>query len=228
MKNCWMAVLLVLLGTAVYGQKTTFSSAQDSDPAAKALLDKVRQKYTAYKSLTAEFTVDMEFPDTPKETQKGKMHKEGAKYRVSVSGQEVICDGSTIWMIFPQNKEVQISNIPDEDEMGDNILTPDALLSFYDKGQFAYTITNEYKDATGRQIQEIEFKPLDKNADYSKLRMAVVKSTAEVVSVKAFGKDGSKYTLTMTKLLPDRTFETGFFVFNKAQYPGYYIEDLRD
>lgn len=228
MKNCWIAVLLVLLGTAAYAQKNTFSSSQDSDPVAKALLDKVRQKYTSYQSLTAEFAVDMEFPDTPKESQKGKLHKEGDKYRVTIAGQEVICDGSTIWMIFPQNKEVQISDVPDEEEMGDLILTPDALLSFYDKGQFAYTVSNEYKDANGRLIQEIEFKPLDKNADYSKLRMAVVKSTAEILSVKAFGKDGSKYTLTLSKFLADRTFEPGFFVFNKTQYPGYHIEDLRD
>lgn len=205
------------------GQLTT---AQESDPQAKAILDKLRKKYQSYQSLEQAFTLEIELPEQKKEVQQGKMAKQGKKYRVDLASQSIICDGAALWLVLHQNKEVQINNLPDPAQ-DETILSPEALFSFYEKGKFVYFLVNETTVA-GKVAQEIEFKPLDKNSEYSKFRLTVEKATLNVLSMKAFGKDGSRYTLNLGALTPNKAFAAQHFSFDKAKYPGYRVEDLRD
>ncbi len=205
------------------GQLTT---AQESDPQAKAILDKLRKKYQGYQSLEQTFTLEIELPEQKKEVQQGKMAKQGKKYRVDLASQSIICDGTALWLVLHQNKEVQINNLPDASE-DETILSPEALFNFYEKGKFVYFLVNETTVA-GKVVQEIEFKPLDKNSEYSKFRLTVDKAALNVLSMKAFGKDGSRYTLNLGALTANKAFAAQHFNFDKAKYPGYRVEDLRD
>lgn len=228
MKHTISLLITLFLGISLFAQapKTKdYTKASDSDAKAKAILDKVRKKYEGYNSMEMAFSLDMEFPEQPKQTQKGKVARQGKKYRVEMPAQSLISDGSAIWVIMPGNKEVQINPMPDPSET-DNMLSPETLFSFYTKGKFAYVLVNEYAQG-GKVLQQIEFKPLDKNFDYSKLRMEVDKKTNEVSSVKAFGKDGSRFTLTVSEVIPNKAFADNYFIFDKAKYPGYHVEDLR-
>lgn len=227
MKKSLLLFLLFALVMPTFAQKGSLTTKEESDPKAKAVLEKIRKRFQSYQSLAADFTLDITFPDQPTESQKGSLAQQGSKYRVSVAGQDIISDGKAIWMILKQNKEVQIMDMPEDDEMGGSILSPESLLTFYDKGEFVYYITNEYKEGA-LTIQQIEFKPLDRNADYTKLRMNVNKATTDVISVEAFGRDGSRYKLAIDKLTPNKAFPAGHFSFDKAKYPGFYIEDLRE
>ena len=127
---------------------------------------------------------------------------------------------------MPQNKEVQINLLPDAEE-DDVILSPQSFFRIHEKGNLAYILSNEY-NANGKILQEIEFKPLDKFSDYSKLRLTVNKSTAEFIELKGFSKDGTRYTLAPIRFTPNKVFAESTFTFNKAAYPGYHIEDLRN
>lgn len=227
MKKLLVVLMLSTLVAGSFAQTGNLATAEESDPRAKAILEEIRKRFLSYKSLGADFTLDITLADEPTETQKGSLAQQGKKYRVEMGSQSVISDGATLWMILSYNKEVQISDMPEEGEMDGAILSPDAMLNFYDKGDFAYYITNEYKDGS-RIVQQIEFKPLDRNADYSKLRMNVNKATKDIISVEAFAKDGSRYKLTIDKLYPNKAFAAGHFTFDKAKYPGYHVEDLRE
>lgn len=226
MRKIFFFLLISSFSFSAFAQTTQdFNSATDSDPKAKALLDKVRKKYEGYKSLEANFTLEMQFPEQPKETQNGKVSRQGEKYRMELPTYEAICDGKTVWLIMNNNKEVQINNMPDLDE-SESILSPESLFDFYNKGQFVYLLVNEY-GKNGKVYSEIEFKPLDRNFDYTKIRMTVNKTTAEVIDVKTFGRDGSRFTLTINQFTPNKAFATNYFAFNKASYPNYHVEDLR-
>ncbi|MBV6655062.1 MAG: outer membrane lipoprotein carrier protein LolA [Mameliella sp.] len=227
MKKLLFIGLLSTLTIPVFAQNNTVTSAEDSDPRAKAILDEIRNRFTSYASLGADFTLDITFPEEPTESQKGKIAKQGDQFRMSMASQTVISDGKTLWMIFDHNKEVQVNDMPDEAEMGGMVLSPESLLNFYDHGDFAYFLTGEAKEA-GKVVQQIEFKPLDRNAEYSKLRMNVSKATKDVVSIMVFGRDGSRYKLRLDSIVPNKRFSAEHFTFNKADYPGYYIEDLRE
>jgi outer membrane lipoprotein-sorting protein len=42
--------------------------------------------------------------------------RSGDKYRFKIANQAFISDGATLWIILGNNKEVQISEVPEEDE----------------------------------------------------------------------------------------------------------------
>lgn len=221
----FFAVILTL-PAQTRAQKDQYTKASDSDPAAKAILTKLRQKYEGYKTMQAEFALEIELSEQPKEVQKGTLARQGDKYRLEIPGmQTIISDGKSLYLILHGNKEVQINNVPEEDE-DNSILSPQALFRLYESDQFAYVLANEIAQ-NGTVVQQIEFKPLDPYADYSKLRMEVDKKKNEVIRVLAFGKDGSRYTFQLTKVVPNPAFPADLFAFNKAKYPGYHVEDLR-
>lgn len=227
MKKILALFAFALISLSLYAQPGSLTSPEESDPKAKAVLEQIRQRFLSYGSLGADFTLDITFPEDPTETQKGSIAQQGDKYRVELGTQSVISDGEALWLIMHFNKEVQINNVPEDDETGGSILSPESLLTFYDKGDFIYYLTNEYKSG-GRVIQQIEFKPVDRSADYSKLRMNVYKDSKNVASVEAFARDGSRYKITINKLTPNKSFPTSHFKFNKSDYPDYYVEDLRE
>ncbi len=212
-----------LLGLSLQAQD--FTKASDSDPEAKAILKQLKAKYDAYKSLEAQITLEIEIPEQPKEVQKGTIARSGDKYRFKIANQAFISDGQTLWIILGNNKEVQISEVPEEDEET-AMITPQTLFSFYEGDDFIYYLTNEMMQ-DGKLVQQIEFKPTDEYADYSKLRMTIDKKKKEIIRVKAFGKDGTRYTFSLNGMNPNKTFAAGYFAFNKAEYPGYTIVDLR-
>lgn len=226
MKYLSFVFALCLLGiTASAQQANDYSKASDSDPAAKAILDKLKAKYNGYKALEADFTMLMELADQPKETTKGKIARQGTQYRFEMGTQMALCDNSALWYIMHNNKMVQINDIPDEDDT--SLLSPQSIFTFYDTGKFAYQLVQEV-DRGGKVIQEIEFKPLDEYADYSKLRLSVDKKLNQIESVKAFAKDGSRFTFQIDKLRPNISFSATHFTFVKSEFPGYDVEDLRE
>ena len=49
----------------------------------------------------------------------------------------------------------------------------------------------------------------------------------ELRNIKAFSRDGSRYTLLIEKLTPNKTFGAETFKFDATKYPGVEMEDLR-
>lgn len=223
----WFSTLMLaaLITTIALAQDSNYTSPDDSDPEAKVILDKIRKKYDAYQSMEVDFRLDIAFPEQAVETQKGKLARQDKKYRMNLGSYGAISDGSSVWIIMHKNKEVQINDMPEPGE-DQSILSPEAMLNFYDQGEYVYFLTAEMKEK-GRLIQQIEFKPLDRYSDYSKLRLTVDKNKTEVVRIKVFVKDGSQYTLWLDKLTPNKSFASNEFSFDKSKYEGYHIEDLR-
>ena len=223
-KNMLLGGLALLLSLSVYSQD--YTKAEDSDPEARRILNQVRQKYEAYTSIEANFALDIEFPEQPKETQSGTLARSGDKYRVNFGGQEVLSDGNALYLIMHGNESVQINNLPEPGE-DTGLPSTQALFKFYDNGQFTYSLIDTQTE--GRQVVHIiEFKPTDRSSEYAKLRMIVARDSKEIVRVKAFAKDGSRYTFRINNLDSNKRFASDYFTFNKAKYPGYYIEDLRE
>ncbi len=192
---------------------------EQSDPEAKKIVAQLRDKYKAVKSTQVDYTLTIENGEN-KEVQKGKIFQKDRKFRVANNSNEMVCDGKTIWMYMKKQNEVQITDFDPNDE---DLLSPNKILNFdqVDKN-FLYAITNE--DATSVSI---EFKPTNKNSEYSKMRVKVNKAKNEVEQIKVFTKDGTRYTLDIHKMQA-ASIDDSQFIFNKAQYPGVRETDLRD
>lgn len=197
---------------------------EKSDPEAKKILDKVKNKYNAYKSMEAAFTLTIQVPETPKEVQKGTIAQAGKQFRLDMTDQLIVSNATTTWVYLKKNKEIQIN---DADAGEDNaFLTPQQLLGRYEKGDFLYAITDRGVEG-GKSLVFIEFKPVDRRSEYSKLRIAIDEKALTVESIKAFAKDGSNYTFAIASFTPNKTFPNGYFSLDPKQYPGVRVEDLR-
>jgi outer membrane lipoprotein-sorting protein len=201
----------------------TPKATENPDPKAKSLLDRVRSQYNTYKSMEASFTLTIELADQKPEVQKGTIAQQGDKYRLELSDKTIICDGATVWFHNKRNKEVQI-NTASAGSTG--FLSPRELMRIHERKDFVYAISSEGVD-NGRPCFFVEFKPTSRNSEYSKLRLSVDKRNNEIIAVKAFGKDGSRYTMLIDELIPNKNYPVNTFSFDKSKHPGVKIEDLR-
>jgi outer membrane lipoprotein-sorting protein len=167
----------------------------------------------------------MEIPDQPKQIQKGQFIRKGVKYKLVLNQQTVLCDGKSLWVILNKEKEIQISDMPAASENGD-ILSPEALFNIYKRKDLSYSVLKEYVDK-GRTLQQIGFKPVDQMADYSKLELVLDKTSGEIISFKAFAKDGARYFFRFGIPKINQAIPDSFFQFKKSDFPTYYMEDLR-
>ena len=225
MKNI-LTLFIVLIAFFSGNAQTTQLSKEKSDPAAKAILEKLRTKYEAYKAVEADFVLTIEIPETDKEIQKGKLVQKGEQYRLSLDNQSIYCDGTTLWLYQKNINEVQVNNVDDFEEEEEDFLSPKDLLRIYEKENFIYALTNQAYE-NGIAIQQIEFKPLDSDSEYAKMRLTINKKNNQIVRIKAFSKDGARYTMELTRFKPNMTYKSAEFVFKKEDFPGVYIEDLR-
>ncbi len=190
-----------------------------SDPDAKKILDAVSAKFKGYKSVQSKFTLKIEnSAGKSLGTKTGTVSMKGTKYRISVTGQEIFCDGSNVWTLDKAAKEVTISKL----DGSNNTITPQKLFTnFYDK-DFLYKLNSEAKG-----VQEIELTPIDKSKPFFKVLVYVNKASQTITSTKVFEKAGNKYTYSVsgmntTGAVPDAT-----FVFDQSKYPGVEVVDLR-
>ncbi len=226
MQKFMIAILLTVVSTAIFAQKKPVATKSEvSDAEAKAVLEKMRKKYEAYGTLEADFSLEIEVPQQPSQTQKGTLTQQAEKYRLKFNDRTMVSDGKSVWLHIPKNKQVQINDV-DEDGGDGGISSPQDLLKAYAWKDYVYAITNEFSE-NGRVVQQIEFKPISKANDYSKVRLSLDKKTLEILSIKSFGKDGSRYTLTVNKLTPNKTVPASTFTFAKSECPDCKFEDLR-
>lgn len=190
-----------------------------SDQEAKKILDAVSAKFKSYKSVQSKFALKIENSAGKSLGNKsGTVSMKGTKYRISVTGQEVFCDGANVWTLDRAAKEVTINKV----DGSSNTITPQKLFTnFYDK-DFLYKLNGETKG-----IQEVELTPIDKSKPFFKVLVYVNKGTQTIITTKVFEKAGNRYTYSVSgmntsSMVPDAT-----FIFDQKQYPGFEIVDLR-
>ncbi|WP_157974578.1 LolA family protein [Lewinella sp. IMCC34183] len=219
-------LLLLLLAFPVVSQNNPYTEASQSDPAARQILESIRKKYDGFTTLTADFRLELAFPGQPLEVQRGSLSRKGDLVRFKLGNQEGIINHDAAYFILHGSKEVQINDLPEPGETT-GMLTPQNLFNFYEGEQYVLALQRE-EVVDGRKLQTIEMKPVDRDAsDFTKLRLIVDRQAREIVSVKAFSRDGSSYTFFLDNTRGNTTLADNNFTFDAAQFPGYHVEDLR-
>jgi len=213
---CFPLLAIVMIGTSLFAQTS-------SDPDAKKILDAVSEKFKSFKAIQAGFTYKVENADGKViSTKKGTAYMKGTKYRVSFVGQEIFCDGITVWTYDKSSNEVTISKL----DPSSNTITPQTLFTdFYDK-DFLYKLNGETK-ANGKTFQEIEMTPNDKTKPFHKVYLTIDKKAKTIYSTKVLEKAGNRYSYTVNSFNGNANIPDSKFVFNKNDYPGVEEVDLR-
>lgn len=219
MKSIALMVAAFLMISAGWAQ----GSLGKSDPAAKKVLDKVSNKFKSFKTVQANFVLSVK--DSKGKVQgskKGMVYMKGEKYRVSITGQEIFCDGKNIWTYDKSANEVTITQL----DPSTSTITPQKLFTnFYDK-DFLYKLNGE-TTVGNRRLIEIELTPLDKTRNFFKVYVEVDKRTMTLYSTRVLDKSGNIYTYTVTSMKGNTAIKDNSFVFDKSKYPGVEVIDLR-
>lgn len=200
------------------------SQAEKSDPKATAVLNKLKKQYSGYKSFQADFSIELEVPEKPKQVNKGSLLQYGKKYRMTLPDLTSFSDAKTVWTYLKKNKEIQITNYGEKESTP--FISPQELISIYEKKDLLYSITGETK-IEGTKCTEIEFKPTIARTDYFKIRLTIDTKSNQIRSAKVFYKDGSRYTLNITRVQTNQPIPDSKFTYNAKEWVGIPIEDLR-
>ena len=194
-----------------------------NDPAAKVILDAVSAKFKTFTTVNAGFTYKVEnAAGKVLSSKNGSIQMKGTKYRVSFSGQEIFCNGVTVWNFDKAANEVTISNL----DASSGMITPQKLFTDFYNRDFLYLLTGE-KKAGSRTIQEIEMTPVDKSKPFHKVYVQIDKAAKTIYSTKVLENAGNRYSYTVTSMKTNTPIADNIFVFDKKKYPGVEEVDLR-
>ncbi|WP_242927586.1 LolA family protein [Pontibacter vulgaris] len=208
--------LLLILFTVV-----NLASAQ-KDPQATKILNAMSAKYKAMKGFKATFAQTMENSSSKmKETMEGDILVAGPKYRLKVSGQEIISDGKLMWTYLKDVNEVTITETDAEAEA----MAPSKIFEMYKKGyKYAYAGT---ETRAGEKVDVIEMAPEDRNNPIFKVRLYVSQKDKSLKSWQMFRNNGNRYTYAIKNFQANPPLAADAFSFNKAKYKGVSVVDLR-
>ncbi|SDJ71876.1 chaperone LolA [Pedobacter sp. ok626] len=213
-------IVLLLIATLGYIHVVN----AQTDAKAKAILNEVSKKYRSYDVAKADFTLIIDNQQAnAKDTQQGTIYvKANAnKYKVSMTTQDMISDGKTLWTYLKEEKEVQVTNVTNSDDA----LNPAKIFTIYEKG-FKYLYTGDKKVGT-KVYQMIDLTPTDINKSYFKIRLTIDKAAKQIASALILEKNGNKYTYTVKSFLANAKVPESTFTFDAKKYPGVEVVDLR-
>ena len=194
-----------------------------SDPDATKILKAVTSKFKTYKTVVANFKLNIEsITGTSEKAESGVIYINGPKYKIIAGGQEIYSDGSNMSTYDKADNELQISKV----DHSANVITPDKLFTnFYEK-DYLYKLNGESKKGT-KTIQEIELTPRDKTNTFFKVLLYVDKASKNISGGKIFEKNGNRYNYSITSYKVNTPLSASVFVFNKSIHPKVEVVDLR-
>lgn len=214
MKKLLSLLLVVLTFVSV-------ASAQQ-DPQAAKVLNAMSQKYKTMKAFKADFSQTLENPSAKvKETMNGNITVSGDKYRLAVSGQEIISDGKTMYTFLKDANEVTITETDAEAEA----MAPSKIFEMYKKGyKYAYAGTETISNV---KYDVIELSPEDRKNPIFKVRLYISQKDKTLKKWEMFRSNGNRYTYAINNFQANPALASDAFTFNKSKYKGVSVVDLR-
>ena len=223
MRKRTLPIVLSLMILCVTAAAQVPKAMGKSDAEAKKVLDAVSAKFKTFKSVKASFALKIEnAAGKVQGTKAGTVMMKGVKYRVSITGQEIFCDGATIWTYDMAANEVQVSTL----DNSSGSITPQKLFTnFYDK-DFLFMLNPDVTKA-GKTYQVVELTPVDKTKPFFKVVIEVDKASKVIMSTRVFEKNGNRYLYAISSMATTAVIPDDSFAFNLKKYPGVEVIDLR-
>lgn len=190
------------------------------DPAAKRVLDAVKNKYEKMKAFGASFSYSLKSSSGVTDNFSGSITIAKGMFRLKAGGQEVMTDGKTQWTYLKETNEANVTEYePDEG------ITPDKIYTIYKQG-FKYRLLPA--ESKGR-YHSIEMVPQDrKKYQLVKLKLRVKKTDNTIMGWETYENNGNKYVYTILKFIEHKNgISKSYFQFNPKKYPGVELNDLR-
>jgi outer membrane lipoprotein-sorting protein len=217
MKKLWLLALL----SVTFGATAQEMETEKGDKKSNEILEKLTAKTESYKTIRAEFSYKMKNTEAEiDETTDGTILVRDDKYRLIISGQVVISDGTTLWTYIEDANEVQINSAGESEES----ITPSKLLTSYNKDYKSKFVRESFQ--YGTTVNIIDLTP-DEGKTYSKVRVVIDKQKDQLLEITIFDKNGSTYAYIINKFETDIELNDSEFTFDPKEYPDVDIVDMR-
>jgi outer membrane lipoprotein-sorting protein len=202
---------------------TVFSfSINAQDKKAKDLLDQVTQKVKSYNNIVIDFKYSLNnAKEKINQSSKGNVTMKGNQFVLNFMGITKIFDGKKSYTINPEDEEVTISKV---DENDTNAITPSKLLTFFNSG-YKYQM-DHLEDSKGRKIQYIKLNPTELKDKRKEIILGIDVKTKHIYTLVETDKKGTKTTLTVNSFKTNQPLSNNQFTFVQSKYPKYYINKL--
>ena len=225
MKKLICSLLLTGIFFQLHAQKIDFTDVSQSDQEAKAILDQIKSNLDSYKGIEVDFDYVLIVPEEAPQKQQGNMLVVGERYALNLDDYGIYSDGQTVWMYDKAIEEVNINNKEENDDL--LISSPTDLLDFYLKDDFIYAFYDELV-VDGRIITMIDFKPVDDEQEFFKIRLSVDKKQNLPAGAKLFYRDGTRIEVVFKKVSNQSQFSDSDFILTKEDVDsGVEFIDLR-
>ena len=151
------------------------------------------------------------------ETMDGAGVLQGDAYILHIMGQDIICDGTTIWTYNADAEEVMISDVDNADGGGSPL---SIINSYYDN--ISAKIIND-----AGTIKKIEVKPLVADENIEKLIVTLNTNTLEIKDLHVFDKNKNEFVYVIKKFVTNQKLPADLFTFKESDYPDAEIIDMR-
>ncbi len=201
---------------------STNSYAQNDDKAVK-LLEVVENRYNAFYSFKGKFEMSIENKEADiAEIQKGNFLVADDKYRIETDILDRITDNETVWTVFKEDEEVQITEFDEEEEE----FSPSTIFNIYEE---AFTFKN-YRDTIIRaqQLHVVDVYPNEEDESFDKVILAIVDKEFYIKYGIVFTKTGSviTYLLDEFKGFGEEETDESLFQYRKEDYEGLDMEEI--
>lgn len=189
---------------------------------AKGLLDEVSKKVKSYNNIVINFKYSLNNPaeNVDQET-RGEVTLQGNRYLLNLMGTEQMYDGKKLHVIIPEDEEINISSLNEEDGAS---VTPSKMLTFYEDG-YTYKMDIE-QNVQGRKIQYVKLIPIDSKSDLREILLGIDKQTKHIYKMIQKQNNGTNVTITVNSFKTDQPLSKTLFVFDESKYSSYYINRL--
>lgn len=192
------------------------------DPRALQILDAMSSKYQKLPSYSAEFSYTLvNEQEGISDKFDGNLLVMGEKFRLIMAGQEIFCDGKTVWTYIEEINEVNIDHY-NANEME---MSPNKIYDAYKKG-YKYQFVEE-KSQNGNTFQIVDLIPEDTGSPFFRIRLQISKKDLNLSSWEIFDKNGNRYYYLVKGFSEVANARSGDFEFDVKKYPGVEVIDLR-
>jgi len=197
-------------------------STQAQDKKAKDLLNQVTAIVKSYDNIVIDFKYSLHnSKENIHQDSKGNVTMKGNQYVLNFMGVTKIFDGKKSYTIVPEDEEVTISSVNENDE---NAITPSKMLTFFNSG-YKYNM-DDLQDVRGRKIQYIKLIPLNAKDQRKEILLGIDVQTKHIYNLIETGKKGTKTTLTVNSFKTNQPLSKNQFTFVASKYANYYINKL--
>ncbi|SEN39344.1 Outer membrane lipoprotein-sorting protein [bacterium A37T11] len=188
------------------------------------VLDRVSKNYKSFKTVRASFdytVLDKNMNKLAGSEAKLQLDIRSGKYHIVMDDREIISDAKTQWQVMKDVGEVQISDADSDPDQ----LTPANVFTFYKTG-YGYTALPDEKEG-GKLFYAIRLDPQDKSKPIRYVKLRIDKVTNLIKDVSVFDKSGGSFSYRVQKFEKNIALPAAAFTFDKADYKGMEIVDLR-